>query len=201
MRRVVFVGRLCEPKGVSDLLAALARAKIDRASVKVTLAGGGDIAAYQAQADGLGISKFVEFAGWCDQNKIDALLTESDVLVLPSHDEVLPLVVLEALANAVAVICTPVGELPTVLTDGVNAQFVPVRDVDALAAALEKVLGEPELARTLGRNGRTLYEQQFSLARFFTSVARVHQRRFGVSGRLPESQVAAAMEADREHSW
>jgi glycosyltransferase involved in cell wall biosynthesis len=190
VKRVVFVGRLCEAKGVPDLLQALARAKLDRSKVEVTMAGNGDIAGYEQQARDLGIDGFVKFAGWCDQPKVDELLAQSDLLVLPSHDEVLPLVVLEALANGTAVICTPVGELPMVLDDGENACFVAAGKVDALAAALQKVLGDTQLLEALGRNGRTLYEQQFSLSRFFTSIARVHQRHFGIAGRLREIQAA-----------
>jgi glycosyltransferase involved in cell wall biosynthesis len=124
IRRIAFVGRLCEAKGVSDLLLALARPGLDSAPLEVTLAGGGDIEGYEAKARALGVDRFVRFAGWCDQARVDELLAKSDVLVLPSHDEVLPLVVLEALANGVAVVCTPVGELPVVLTEGVNACFV-----------------------------------------------------------------------------
>jgi glycosyltransferase involved in cell wall biosynthesis len=186
IKRVVFVGRLCEPKGVSDLLAALGKASIDRSKVEVTLAGNGDIEGYQRKAKEFGVDSFVKFAGWCDQEQVDALLAKSDLLVLPSHDEVLPLVVLEALANGVAVVCTPVGELPMVLSDGENACFVPVGDVDKLAETLTRVLGDDEQLLQLGRKGRELYEQQFSLERFFSSVARVHRRSFGISGRLPD---------------
>ncbi|MEJ6022326.1 glycosyltransferase family 4 protein [Ramlibacter sp. PS4R-6] len=191
IRRALFVGRLCEPKGVSDLLQALALAPLDREKVEVTLAGNGDIARYETMANALGISSFVKFAGWCDQEKVDELLAKSDLLVLPSHDEVLPLVVLEALGRGVAVVCTPVGELPTVLTDGENACFVPVGDAGKLAETLGTVLNDDERLLRLGRAGRRLYEQQFSLQRFFTSVSRVHQRHFGISGHLPQAQELA----------
>ena len=186
VRRVLFVGRLTDLKGVSDLLNALARADIDRGKVEVTFAGNGDLARYKQMARDLGIDSIIDFAGWCDQDEIDDMMTRCNLLVLPSHDEVLPLVVLEALANGVAVVCTPVGELPTVLSDGENAKFVPVGDVDKLARALGEVLADDGQLLALGRKGRTLYEQQFSLSRFFTRVARVHQRHFGVSARLPE---------------
>lgn len=182
MQRVLFVGRLCEAKGVSDLLAALARPGFDTARLEVTLAGGGDIAGYRAQAQALGVERVVTFEGWCDQAKVARLMAASDVLVLPSHDEVLPLVILEALAHGVAVVCTPIGEIPSVLADGATAYFVMPGDADGLASALQDVLRQPELLEALGRNGRVLYEQQFSLARFCASVARIHQRHFGVAG-------------------
>ncbi|HEY8050667.1 MAG TPA: glycosyltransferase family 4 protein [Ramlibacter sp.] len=195
IRRVLFVGRLTELKGVLELLEALAQAKIDRNAIEVTLAGNNQVERFRQKAKDLGIDSFVKFPGWCNQEQIDELMSKSDVLVLPSHDEVLPLVVLEALAYGVAVVCTPVGELPMVLSDGENARFVPVGDADKLAAVLEDVLGDDELLLRLGRNGRTLYEQQFSLERFFTSVARVHQRHFGIAGHLPAAETVLADEA------
>jgi glycosyltransferase involved in cell wall biosynthesis len=193
VRRVAFVGRLCEPKGVSDLLQALAAAPLARERVQVTLAGNGDIEGYQRLARDLGIEGFVRFTGWCDQEAVQALLRESDLLVLPSHDEVLPLVVLEALAQGLAVICTPVGELPGVLTDGENASFVPAGDVQALGRAIASLLGDDAWRERLGRNGRALYEQRFSMDRFFERVARVHRRHFGVAaqGEAPRREESA----------
>jgi glycosyltransferase involved in cell wall biosynthesis len=190
-RRVLFLGNLSERKGVSDLLRALTLPALRTASLEVTLAGGGDVAVYQAKAVQLGIDGFVHFEGWVDQQKVAQLMARSDVLVLPSYDEGLPLVILEALANGVAVVCTPVGEIQSVLSDGVNACFVKPGDVEGIAAGLSKVLHEPALMETLGRNGRALYEQQFSLSRFFSSVARIHQRHFGVAAQLSDVRSGA----------
>jgi glycosyltransferase involved in cell wall biosynthesis len=183
MQRVLFLGNLSERKGVTDLLQALALPGLDTARLEVTLAGGGDVEAYEAKARQLGIGSFVRFAGWSDQQQVARLMARADVLVLPSYDEGLPLVILEALANGVAVVCSPVGEIPTVLSDGVNALFVQPGDVAGIAAGLRRVLQDAELRAALERNGRALYEQNFSIAHFFSSVAHIHQRDFGVAGR------------------
>ncbi|MGH8820890.1 MAG: glycosyltransferase family 4 protein [Rhodoferax sp.] len=182
VRRVLFLGRLSELKGVPDLLRALALPGFDRLRLEVTLAGGGDIQACRAEAEALNIDSFVHFEGWLDQQKVACLMAGADVLVLPSYVEVLPLAVLEALANGVAVVCTPVGEIPSVLTDGVNACFVQPGDVQGLAASLQRVLGQPALMESLERSGRALYEEKFSLARFFGAVACIHRRYFGIAG-------------------
>jgi glycosyltransferase involved in cell wall biosynthesis len=182
VQRVLFLGNLSERKGVSDLLQALALPGLDTAHLEVTIAGGGDVEGYEGKARALGIDGFVRFAGWSDQQQVARLMARTDVLVLPSYDEGLPLVILEALANGVAVVCTPVGEIPSVLEDGVNACFVQPGDVAGIAAALQRVLQQPGLRASLENNGRALYEQKFSMARFFSSVAHIHQRDFGVAG-------------------
>jgi glycosyltransferase involved in cell wall biosynthesis len=194
VQRVLFLGNLSQLKGVNDLLAALERPGFERGRLEVTVAGGGDVAGYQALAAQLGVASFVRFPGWCDQATTARLLANTDVLVLPSYDEVLPLVVLEALANGVAVVCTPVGEIPSLLTDGVDVMYVQPGDVDALAATLQQLLREPQLLQTLEHNGHALYQRQFSLSRFFTGVARIHQRAFGVAGQPRDGAGTAAGE-------
>jgi glycosyltransferase involved in cell wall biosynthesis len=192
-QRVLFLGNLSERKGLTNVLRAFARPGFDRSRLEVIIAGGGDLEGYQAKARQLGIDGFVRFEGWCDQDKAARLLAQSDVLVLPSLDEVLPLVILEALANRVAVVCTPVGEIPSVLTDGVDACFVKPGDVDDLAAGLQKVLQQPALREALAHNGRALYERQFSLQQFFAGIARIHERHFGVAGQ-PRERLAPPQE-------
>ena len=186
-QRVLFLGNLSERKGLTNLLHALARPEFERSRLEVVIAGGGDVEGYRAKAGELGIAGFVRFEGWCDQDKAASLLARSDVLVLPSIDEVLPLVILEALANRLAVVCTPVGEIPSLLTDGVDVCFVKPGDIDDLAAGIQKVLRQPALREALEHNGRALYEQQFSLPQFFAGVARIHRRYFGVAGQPLET--------------
>lgn len=182
IQRVLFVGNLSERKGVTDLLNALALPGFDASKLEVTFVGGGDVGSYQQKAQSLGLSRWTKFHGWADQKQVAQLMARSDVLILPSYDEGLPLVILEALANSLAVICTPVGEIPQALTDGVNALFVQPGDVPGIAAGLQVLISQPELRQQLATNGRALYEARFSLSRFFANIATIHQQHFGVSG-------------------
>lgn len=194
--RIYFLGNLMERKGVSDLLRAIAEAKFPAGAVETHFAGGGDVAAYEALAQDLGIAKSVHFVGWADQAKAARLMADADVLVLPSYDEGLPLVILEALANGVAVICTPVGEIPSVLTDGDTAAFVKPGDVPGIAACLHKVLDDDATREKLERNGRALYERAFSMSRFFANVAQIHKTHFGFSA----PPAASSSELRRAHA-
>ena len=182
--RVLFLGNLSERKGVSDLLRALAQGDFGAQAVLVSIAGGGDIAGYQKLAGQLKVDRLVRFEGWVDQQQVAQLMAAADLLVLPSYDEGLPLVILEAMANGVAVVCTPVGEIPSVFTDGREVKFVTAGDAQSIAAGLKDVLDNQGLRETLEANGRARYQQQFSLRSFFASVAAVHKKYFGHSGQL-----------------
>jgi glycosyltransferase involved in cell wall biosynthesis len=183
IQQIFFLGNLSERKGVSDLLQALALPGFHRNKLRVILAGGGDIASYEIKAKNLGISELVKFEGWTEQARVAQLMAESDVLVLPSYDEGLPLAILEGLACGVAVVCSPVGEIPSVLQDNVNACFVRPGDVPGLAKALQRVLYESDLMSKISANGRTLYDERFSMSRFFASIALIHKRHFGIAAK------------------
>jgi glycosyltransferase involved in cell wall biosynthesis len=141
-----------------------------------TLAGGGAIELYRRKAENLELLSRVDFPGWVDQRRACALLTASDVLVLPSYDEGLPLVILEALTAGVPVVCSPVGAIPEVLEDGKSAFFVEPGDIQGLADALVKLSGEPALRERLAAEGRALYDREFSLEVFAARVVEIYRK-------------------------
>ena len=178
--RLLFVGNLSGRKGVPELLQALALPPLATLEVQLTLVGGGDLPYWRAMARGLGLGQRARFEGWADQPRVGQLLSQSDALVLPSHDEGLPLAILEALAHGVPVVCTPVGEIPHLLSDGRDACFVPAGDAGALAQALARLLADARLRESLARNGQALWREAFTLPRFFERIAAIHERHFGV---------------------
>jgi glycosyltransferase involved in cell wall biosynthesis len=185
VKQVLFLGNLSERKGVSDLLRALAHPALAKLPLQLTLAGGGDVDAYTALAHRLGLASRVHFHGWAGPQDVQRLLAQCDVLVLPSHDEGLPLAILEALAHGVPVVCSPVGEIPHVLSHGHSAVFVEPGDPASIARGLSLVLSEDQLRERLERNGRTLHEQQFSLTRFAANIGRIHDRHFAGAAVTP----------------
>jgi glycosyltransferase involved in cell wall biosynthesis len=188
--RILFLGNLMERKGVTDLLEALAREPLSGMNWRATLAGGGPIESYRRKAESLGLLPRVEFAGWVDQRGAAELLAASDVLVLPSYDEGLPLVILEALTAGVPVVCSPVGAIPEVLENGKNAVFVQPGDSQGLADALAELGSEPALRERLALEGRALYDREFSLEIFAARVVGIYRTycSFDVSTRVVMDQ-------------
>ncbi|WP_051378777.1 glycosyltransferase family 4 protein [Derxia gummosa] len=175
---IVFLGNLLERKGVTDLLNALARPELANLNWKATFAGGGEVEKYRAAVAERGLQDRVSFPGWHNQEQAGALVSTADVLALPSYDEGLPLVILEALGRTTAVLCTPVGEIPDELTDGKNAVFVTPGDVPGIAAALVDLINDADKRIALAIAGRELYEQRYAMGVFFRNVLAIYRRHF-----------------------
>lgn len=173
--RLLFLGRLGARKGVPDLLSALAQDEVRTLPWRAVLAGDGDVTFYKEEAVRLGIAHKTVFAGWVNTQETQRLLRTSDILVLPSHAEGLPMSVVEGLAFGLAVVATPVGAVPEWLEDGKQALIVPVGDVRALAQALVRVINDAGLRRSLGASGRELFCQQFDVRMTAAQIADVYK--------------------------
>lgn len=144
--RVITAAQLIERKGLRHLIAALT----DRESL--TICGTGP---QEAELRSLAVSLKapVHFAGAVKPEDMPGRLNDSDIFVLPSLQEGLPLALLEAMAAGLAAIATPVGGIPSVIRDGQNGLLVPTGDAPAIRAALDR-LQAPELRRRLGDAAR-----------------------------------------------
>ena len=184
-RRILFLGNLIERKGISDLLHAAASLSASTPPWRLTAAGGGDIEHYRALATSLGIADRVDFVGWVDQARARALLADADMLALPSYDEGLPLVILEAMGMGTPVLCTPVGAIPEVLEDGRTAMFAMPGDRGDLGRVLRRLVEDDALRATLSREGSILYAQRFTQEAFIASLFNVYRRKCGVEIQPP----------------
>jgi len=171
---VLEVARLAETKGQRTLLVAMRELDASAVFVGADLEQGGAYLRFlQAEADRLGVADRVVFAGYRDD--VPALLAGCDVVCLPSRTEGLPLVVLEAMARGKPVVAAAVGGTPELVVDGETGLLVAPDDADALAAALRRVLADPELAARLGEKARRHVETGFSAAGAADRVLKLYE--------------------------
>lgn len=164
--RILFLGVVCERKGVPTLLSALAHPALRALDWRVTMAGNGEVDFYRAEAERLGLSDRISFLGWVGETQARQLLAESDVLVLPSRNEGLPMAILEAMAYGLPVVATPVGSITDAIADGDTGLLVPVGDQEALARAILKLVENPSLRLHIGARAREQYLSMFDIAAF-----------------------------------
>ena len=142
------------------------------------------------EAAARGLPARLRFTGWLDAAAAAAELAAADALVLPSHDEGLPLVILEALARRVAVIATPVGAIPEVLQHGRTALLVLPGDVAGLAVAIADLAADPRLRTRLAANGHALYRRDFTAAGYADRMIALYRNRCGLPIRPGALQTA-----------
>lgn len=157
---LLYVGRLAPIKGLDTLLEAVAclRTRVPGARLLVV---GGDIdepldahaAALRRRVERLGLDGAVRFVGARPQDVLPGYYAAADVTVLPSYYESFGMVALEAMACGSPVIASRVGGLVATVRDGVTGFLVPEGDGCALAARVEALLADPDLARRVGREG------------------------------------------------
>ena len=139
-------GRLTAQKALRDALQALARVP---AVELLVLGDGPERPALEREAETLGVSDRVRFLGAGTRDEVLRLFRAADAVLVPSAWENLPHTVLEALAVGTPVIATAVGGIPEVVVDGANGLLVPPHDADAIAAAVERLIRDDELRRSL----------------------------------------------------
>ena len=173
--RLLFAGELHYRKGVDVLLEALAALNRRYQDWTCIIAGNGPKTHYQSTAEQLGIAQQASFVGWLSSEHLHRLMLESDVVVLPSRGEGLPLCLVEAAAAGAALVATDEGATREVLHDGVNGLIVPL-DPNAICDALCQLAENSNLLASMQTASRAHYVRQFGLDRMIADLHSVYLR-------------------------
>ncbi|MEE2792285.1 MAG: glycosyltransferase [Acidobacteriota bacterium] len=148
-------------KGHRYLIGAIPEVVRAYPEARFVLAGDGQSrSAAEGLVEQLGVGDRVTFTGEISDSL--ELMRASDLVVLPSVSEGLPITLIEAMALARPVVTTDVGGIPEVVEDGVTARVVPSRSPAALAGAMLELLDAPERARRLGAAASMVARERFS---------------------------------------
>ncbi|HEX5387004.1 MAG TPA: glycosyltransferase family 4 protein [Gemmatimonadales bacterium] len=170
LRPLVFTAaRLTPQKGLDVLLDAAVRVP---GAVFAIAGEGPERAALEARAAALGLTDRVRFLG--ARSDVADLLVSSDLFVLPSRFEGLPLSVLEAMAAGKAVVASRIGGTDEAVADGISGTLVPPGDPAALAVAVCALLGDPARAGRMGDAGRAAVHERFTAREMARAVAAVY---------------------------
>ena len=170
---VAIVAQFHRRKGHDVLLRALAKLPPEEAPLCLAAGTGPEGDALLDLARELGRSGDVRWLGRLDE--VRDVLRAADVVAMPSRAEGLGVAAIEALAAARPVIASAVGGLPEIVHDGVEGLVVPPGDVDALAAALRRLLSDSDLRERMGAAGRAA-AAGFSTAAMARGTVEVYER-------------------------
>lgn len=167
------IGRLDPVKSQADLLPMMELVRQRYPSAVLLIAGDGQLREeLQAEIERRQLSRTVLMLGW----RLDtgALLSVSDVLVVPSRTEALSLPLLEAARQSRPVVATRVGGIPEVIDEGVTGYAVPPGDPPSLAAAVLRILGEPGASQRMGVAARLRLAGSFGMKRSARRMERIY---------------------------
>jgi glycosyltransferase involved in cell wall biosynthesis len=172
-KRLLYVGRLAVVKGLPILLASLAKLKSAHSDFTLTVVGdGSDRSQLEQMTQDLDLTEHVTYVGYQSQTEVRQHMQQTDIFVMSSFAEGVPVVLMEAMAAGVPVVATRIAGVGELVEDGVSGYLVPPGDVDSLHDRIEALMMDTEVRARFGEAGRKKVEQEFNI---HLEVARLHQ--------------------------
>ncbi len=179
---LVTVARLVEKKGVAHGIRAVAKALRTYPGLEYLIVGDGPLrGSLQSLIDDLGVGASVKLTGWKEQEDIVELMERAHILLAPSvtdgrgDQEGIPVAIMEAMATGMPVISTMHSGIPELVQDGRCGFLVPEGDEEALAGRILFLAGHHETWGPMGRQGRTIVEEQYDINRLNDRMAVLYE--------------------------
>jgi colanic acid/amylovoran biosynthesis glycosyltransferase len=167
---ILSIGRLIEKKGFADLISACRLLKSRGRDFVCEIIGEGPLeTALQSQIARDGLESSVKLVGPQTQSQIALRLANATIFALPCTREEgggmdnLPTVIMEAMAAGLPIISTPLAGIPEMVENDFNGILVPEHDPNAVSAAIEYLIANPEQARRFGDRGREIAREKFTI--------------------------------------
>lgn len=183
---VITVARLVWFKAI-DMLIEAARRLAPRCCVRFLVVGDGVLRPrLEQQIHEAGLTERMSLLG--ERHDVPGLLALADIFALPSVSEGMPIAIMEAMAIGLPVVATAVDGTPELVVDGETGLLVPARDPAAMAAALGRLIDDPNLRRELGVAGRERVHGSFSDKAMAAATNRLYVRLRQQADRRPTAK-------------
>lgn len=164
-KKVLFLGRLAANKGIDYLIHAIPLVLKAVPDAKFIICGEGEEKPHvEDYIDKAGVRDHIQFLGKVNLDQMVELYSNSAMFVFPSINrlEAFGIVQLESMACSTPVIASNIPGVNNVMENGKSGILVEPRDAEGLAAAIIKILKDPDLARSMGIRGRQLVETKYN---------------------------------------
>ncbi|MFI6262910.1 glycosyltransferase family 4 protein [Micromonospora sp. NPDC051006] len=197
---VGYAGRLVYEKGVQHLMHAVPYLRQRHPGLRVVIAGDGPYRGeLEEEARRLALTSTVRFAGFLDTTQLPAMLAATDATVVPSLYEPFGMVALEAAAAGAPLAVARTGGLAEIVEPGVTGVTFPHSDPDALATAVDQLLGDEVFARRVARRARTMVGERYGWATIAARTAGSYAAARREHGPLQARRAAARLGGGRPH--
>ncbi len=168
------VSRMIDEKGIPYLLSAVEVLIKRNDKLRLLLIGGGEMMErYKKWTKQKSLQDRIIFTGF--REDIPQLLAAIDIFIHPSLYEAMPYAVLEAMAAGKAIIATRVGDIPELITNGLDGLLVEPGSVGELIQAIEKLVAEPMNRKIMGENAKKTIKERFTLKQTVQRTEKVYR--------------------------
>lgn len=158
---ILATGRLGKRKGTYDIIEAAKYIK--NQNVIINLYGDGNIEEFKNLVIDNNLENKIKIKGWVPDNEKEEGLKNSDILLLPSYNEGLPMSIVEAMAYGLPIISTPVGGIPEAVENGVNGFLIQPGDFKELAEKIDILANDSELREKMGQKSYEIAKEKFDI--------------------------------------
>lgn len=158
---ILFLGKLCKEKGVYDIIEAAKLIKNPNA--KINLYGDGNLDKFVRLIADNNLHEKVKLNNWISGIEKDEALQNSDIYILPSYSEGLPMSILETMSVGLPIISTPVGGTPEAVEEGVNGFLIQPGDYVGLAEKIDLLANNRLLREQMGHESYKIAKERFDI--------------------------------------
>jgi len=183
---ILCVGSICAYKNQNNFIRAL-DLLAQRKKFKVIFLGAGS----EKTAHGREFFQLVAARPWCrfdgfaDREQLKSYLRDATLLALPSLEDNCPMVVLEAMAASVPVVAANIGGVPDLIEDGKTGLLCDPNNAASMSGAVEKLLAQPQFARTLAATANRSAQERFHPAVIARRHLEIYREVLAFHGRMP----------------
>ena len=178
-KNILFLGEVGKRKGAYDLPDIVKRVSDCIPDVHFIVAGNGDIEAIRQQLRSRECDQHVTFPGWIGPVQKKEWLTKSQIFLLPSYSEGLPMSVLEAMSYGLPVVSTFVGGIPELVETGKNGYLYPPGDTEGIAEGLVHLFQHPKQALEMCKANIEKIKGNYSLETTMDQLDSIYRQTVG----------------------
>ncbi len=164
---ILFLSNLKRSKGVFDLLRIFKVIHSEFPNAHLNIAGGSTSQQVDAEIEttvkSFGLIDNITFHGFVDGCEKQKLLSQADLFLHPTHDDALPLVLLEAMKYGIPIIATDIGAISEIVQDNINGFVFARGDCSGMASKSLEVLNSPKISAEISKNSTRLFNERYSL--------------------------------------
>ena len=167
---IVFLGKIGQRKGVFDLIKCVKNLKEQGIKIKLYIGGNGDVGKLHKEVEEKKLGDVVSYLGWISRRQRDELFCITDLFVLPSYAEGMPMSILEAMAFGLPVIATSVGGVPELVDDGETGLLFEPGNILDMELKIKKIYEDELLRNKMGNAGYNKVKQLHSIENYIYKI-------------------------------